>query len=161
MMVTMLPSPFLRAMLVVAGFSALAGCSTGQGEDPAPDPDVTSPGAEVRLVDETDPDANFTLVVTNQSYDDEEVQLEVKVDGATVVDGDFHVEGQHNYVSYPLVLRPGTHELTAASDDFDEALQETFEVPQGKDRFGLIEHWTRKGNADLDWQLQRQGIVIS
>lgn len=160
MMVAMLTSPSLRAMLAVAALSASAGCGTGQGEDPAPDPDVTSPDAEIRLVDETDPDANFTLVITNQSYDDEEVQLEVKVDGITVVNGDFHVEGQHNFVSYPLALRPGTHELTASSDDFNEALQETFEVPPGKVRFGLIEHWTRKDSADLGWRLQRQGIAI-
>lgn len=160
MMVTVHPSPALGAMLFATVVAALVGCGTGQSQDPAPNPEVTSPSADVRLVGETAPDANLSIVITNQSFEDEEVQLEVKVDGITVVNGDFHVEGQHNFVSYQLAVQPGTHELTAESEDFGEKLRETFEVPPGKDRHALIEHWTRKGSADLDWQFQRQGFYF-
>jgi hypothetical protein len=78
---------------------ALVGCGAAQGVDPSPDPEVTATDAAVRLVDEAE--ADLVLIVSNQSLDDEEVRLSVMVDGVTVVDGDFDVEDQHNWISFP------------------------------------------------------------
>lgn len=48
------------------------------------------------------------------------------VDGVTVVDGEFHiVEGQHNWIRFPLSLSPGSHTLTAESDT-GATLKESF-----------------------------------
>ncbi len=114
----------------------------------------------MRLVD--DGDADLVLIVSNQSFDDEEVRLKVVIDGVTVVDGDFHVEGQHNWIRFPLGVPPGDHEVTADSDS-GATLQESFEVPGDKPRYAVIEYWTEDDSPDTDdpavdltWQFQRQ-----
>jgi hypothetical protein len=138
---------------------ALVACGAAQGVDPKPDPEVTATDAAVRLVDEAE--ANLILIVSNQSLDDEEVRLSVMVDDVTVVDGDFHVEDQHNSISFPLGLPPGGHEVTADSDS-GATLRESFEVPRNKPRYAVIDYWTEDDSPDTDdpavdltWQFQR------
>jgi hypothetical protein len=123
--------------------------------DPTPHPEVTAADAAVRLVGKAE--ADLVLYISNQSFDDEEGRLTVTVDGVTVVDGGFHVEGQHNWVSFSLTLSSGGHEVTAESES-GATLRESFEVPQGKTRYAVIEHWTEDGSADLTWQFQRQPV---
>ena len=101
--------------------------------------------------------ADLVLHVSNQSFDDEEVRLSVTIDGVTVVDDDFHVEGQHNWVDFPLALSSGRHEITAESDS-GATLRESFEVPPDKKRYAVIDHWTEKDSADLTWLFQRQPV---
>ena len=91
---------------------ALVGC--GEAEDPAPHPEVTVADGAVRLVEEAE--ADLVLYASNQSFDDEKVRLSIAVDGVTVVDGDFDVAGQHKWVSFPLGMSPGVHEVTATAD---------------------------------------------
>jgi len=146
------------AVLVALAPWALVGCGEAQGVDPTPHPEVTAADAKVRLVGETE--ADLVLYVSNQSFDDDEVDLAVTVDGVTVVDGDFHVEGQHNLVSFPLSLSAGGHEITAESDS-GVALRELFEVPRDQTRYAVIEHWTEDGSADLTWQFQRQPVAFA
>lgn len=123
--------------------------------DPAAHPEVTATDAAVRLVGETE--ADLILYVSNQSFDDEEVRLIVTIDEVTVVDGDFHVEDQHNWVSFPLELPSGGHEVTAESDS-GTTLRESFEVRRDRTSYAAIEHWTEDGSADLTWLVQRQPI---
>lgn len=137
----------------------LVACGAAQGVDPTPDPEVRATDAAVRLVDEAD--ADLTLIVSNQSFDDEEVRLDVTVDGVTVVDDDFHVEDQHNWVSFPLDLPPGGHEVQATSDS-GATLRESFEVPRDKPRYAVIDYWTEDDSpetddpaVDLTWQFHR------
>lgn len=137
---------------------ALVGCGQAQGVDPTPHSDVTAADAVVRLVDEAE--ADLVLHVSNQSFDDGEVRLAVNVDGATVVDGELHVEGQHNWVTFPLRLSSGEHEITAESDS-GATLRESFEVPRGKKRYAVIEHWTEDGSVDLTWQFQRRPLAFA
>lgn len=134
---------------------ALVGCGAAEGVDPTPDPEVTATDAAVRLVG--DADADLVLYVSNQSFDDEEVRLAVTIDGVTVVDGDFHVEDQHNWVSFPLSMSSGRHVITAKSDS-GARLRESFEVRRSKTRYAVIDHWTEDGSADLTWLFQRQPI---
>jgi hypothetical protein len=150
----------VRLTLIPALVSwALVGCGAAQGVDPTPNPEVTAADAAVRLVDEGE--ANLVLIVSNQSFDDEEVRLKVMVDGVTVVEGDFHVEDQHNWITFPLGLRPGGHEVTANSDS-GAILRESFEVPSNKPRYAVIDYWTEDDSQDTDdpgvdltWQFQR------
>jgi hypothetical protein len=136
---------------------ALVGCGDAQGVDPAAHPEVTAADGAVRLVDEGE--ANLFLYVSNQSFDDEEVRLTVTVDRVTVVDGRFHVEGQHNWIRFPLALASGGHEITAESDS-GATLLESFEVPRDKTRYAVIDHWTEDGSADLTWRFQRQPVFF-
>jgi hypothetical protein len=149
----------LASVLAIAAL-ALGGCGAAEGEDPTPHSDVTAADAAVALVDEAD--ADLVLIVSNQSFDDEEVRLTVTVDGATVVDGDFHVEDQHNWVYFPLKVPAGGHEVIAQSDS-GAALRESFELPPNGTRYAIIEHWTEDDSAqtddapvDLTWELQRR-----
>jgi hypothetical protein len=145
------------ALALTLALWALVGCGETEGVDPAPHPEVAAADAAVRLVGEAE--ADLVLYVSNQSFDDEEVRLTVTIDDVTVVDGDFHVEGQHNFVSFPLTLSSGGHEITAESDS-GATLRQSFEVRRGKTRYAAIEHWTEGGSADLTWQFQRQPMAF-
>lgn len=146
-------------VLAIATF-ALGGCGAVEGQDPTPHSDVTAADATVALVDEAE--ADLVLIVSNQSFDDDEVRLTVTIDGVTVVDGDFHVEDQHNWINFPLSLPSGGHEVIAESDS-GATLRESFEVPRNKTRYAIVEHWTEDDSANTDdasvyltWQFQRQ-----
>lgn len=133
-------------VLAIAAF-ALAACGVTEGEDPTPHSDVTAPDATVTLVDEDR--ADLVLIVSNQSLDDEQARLTVVIDGVTVVDDDFHVEDQHNWIYFPLSLPPGRHEVGATSDS-GATLRTSFEVPRDTTRYAVIEHWTEDDSAETD-----------
>ena len=154
MAMRLLTTPALGCALVSW---SLAGCGAARGTDPAPHSDVTATDAEVRLVERAE--ADLVLYVSNQSFDDEEVGLLVVVDGVTVVDGDFHVEDQHNWISFPLDLSPGAHEITAESDS-GATLSESFEVPGDQPRFAIVDHWGEGDSADLTWSFHRKPVAF-
>lgn len=148
----------LALAALVLSFSA-AGCGEQRGEDPSPDAEATAADSKVRVVDEAD--ANFVLHVSNQSYDDETVRIEVVVDDVTVVDGDFAVEGQHNWIQFPLAVEPGTHEITARAGS-GARLAESFEVPADEPRYAVIDHWgeddgPEDDGPELSWLFQADG----
>lgn len=135
----------------------LGGCGEVQGEGPTPHADVTAADADVRLVDKAQ--ADLVLYISNQSLDDEKVCLMVAVDGVTVVDGDFHVEDRHNWVSFPLGLSPGRYEIPAQADS-GATLRESFQVPGDRTRFAVIDHWGEDGSADLSWSFHRRPVAF-
>lgn len=142
-----------RLLLVALVSWTFAGCGEAEGPDPDPHSEVTAADADVRLVDEDE--ANLVLHASNQSFDDEKVRLTIAVDDVTVVDGAFHVADQHNWVTFPLSLAPGLHQVTAKSDS-GATLSESFEVPPDQTRYALIDHWGEGESADLSWSFQRQ-----
>lgn len=143
------------ALALVLASWILVACGEAQGADPRPHPEVTAAESDVRLVDKGQ--ADLVLFASNQSFDDEQVRITVAVDGVTVVDGDFHVEGQHNWVSFPLSLSPGDHKITAESDT-EATLSESFQVPGDKTRYAVIDHWGDASKAELTWLFQPQPI---
>jgi len=148
----------VRVLLAVALAPwAFVACGASQAVDPAPHRDVSAADAAVRLVDEDE--ADLVLYVSNQSFDDEEVRMYVAVDGLAVVDGDLQVADQHNWVSFPLSLSPGAHEVTAESDS-GATLREPFEVPGDKTRYAVIDHWGEDDSAELTWLFQRQPVAF-
>jgi hypothetical protein len=136
----------------------LAGCGEDEGDDPAPHPEVTAVDADVRLVKKEQ--ADLMLYASNQSFDDENVRLTLAVDGVTVVDGDFHVEDQHNWVAFPLRLSPGVHEVTAESDS-GATLRESFHMRGDKTRYAVIDHWGEDDSANLTWLFTRQPVAFA
>ncbi len=136
---------------------ALVGCSEAQGVDPSPHADVAASRAAVQLANEKQ--ADLLLYLSNQSFDDESVRLTVAVDGVTVVDGDFHVEDQHNWVSFPLSMSRGVHEITAESDS-GATLRESFQVPGDKTRYAVIDYGAEDDAPDLTWEFHRQPVVF-
>jgi hypothetical protein len=127
--------PVVAAALAIAIPFAVVGCSEAEGPDPAPHADATADDAEVKVVEKDQ--ADLVLYASNQSFDDEKVHLTISVDHVTVVSGEFFVADQHNWISFPLSMSPGTHEVTAESDS-GATLRESFEVPGDKTRYALI-----------------------
>ena len=142
----------MRLAFVLALALALVACGEAQGEDPTPHPDVTASDAPVRIVSKDR--ADLVLHASNQSFDDERVRLTLAVDGVTVVEGDFHVEDQHNWISFPLSLSAGIHEITAESDS-GARLRKSFQVSGNRTRYAVIEYWTEDDSAELTWLFQR------
>ena len=71
---------------------------------------------------------NFSLTVSNQSFDIDPVDIMVKIDGKTVIDDEFLVIQQHNYQHYDFILEPGVHTLYAESIKGEYQLKEKFTI---------------------------------
>ena len=82
---------------------------------------------------------NFTLYVSNQSFERAEVDIRVEIDGDVVASDEFPVENQHNWVEFRLPLRPGTHVIRAITERGDATLERTFRV-KGK-RWAILDYW--------------------
>ena len=86
--------------------------------------------------------------------------MTVSIDGVTVVDGDFHVDAQHNWVSFPLTLSRGAHEVTAESDS-GATLRESFQVPRRQSALrGHRPLGRGRPSAELTWLFQRQPMAF-
>ncbi|HXH80316.1 hypothetical protein [Nocardioides sp.] len=101
--------------------------------------------------------ADLVLYVSNQSFDDEEVHLTVAVDGRAVVDGNFHVEDQHNWVKFPLEMSSGAHKVTAEVDT-GAALSETFRAlaTRHASRSSTTGQRTINDPREFSWSSQRE-----
>ena len=146
-------SPSAVAVALALAACALTACSGG--EDPAPHPQVTASDSEVRLVGPDE--ADLVLYVSNQSFEDEDVRIKLDVDGVTIVDGEFRVEGQHNWIRFPLSLSPGSHTLTAESDT-GATLKESFQVPGNEARYAVVNYWAEDDSPELTWLFQREPV---
>ena len=148
----------LAVATVLALVLTLGTHSARSADDPSPHPAVEATDSPVRLVDERE--ADLILHVSNQSFEDETVALEIAIDGITVVSDDFHVEGQHTWITFPLRLAPGAHEIIAEADS-GATLRQTFRVSRKAPRFALVDHWGRGDSARLDWLFQKEPMAFS
>ena len=132
---------------------ALGGCATVKGQAsraPTPVSSATVPAAI----------ANVTLVISNQSFLEPNVRIDVRIDGEPVVDGAFPVEGQHSFFSYPLKIRPGRHELTARTTS-GVRTAEAFDVSEAGSRYGVLNYWNYEGEPKrFTWTFQAEPPVF-
>ena len=106
----------MRAIVVAvlaAGLTGAAGCSTVD----EPRQHLTPPA-----------DPSFTLLVSNQSFELDPVDITVRLDGQLAVTGDFRVEGQHTWIPFHFGLADGDHQLEVTTADAEAALDRTFTV---------------------------------
>lgn len=105
--------------------------------------------------------ANFTLYVSNQSFDRPAIDIRVEIDGKVVVRDGFEVEDQHNWVEFPLALRAGPHEIRATSAQGDAELLRTFHV-RGK-RWAVLDYWCCDDAADprFTFDLSKRPIAFA
>jgi hypothetical protein len=120
----------LMLVLLLATF-ALAGCGGVTRESP--------PLAEGSPALEQTENGNFTLYVSNQSFERPNVGIAVLIDGRPAVDADFAVGNQHNWIEFRFALDDGEHALRVDSLDGDAILEERFEV-KGK-RWAVVDYW--------------------
>jgi hypothetical protein len=86
----------------------------------------------------------FTLLVSNQSFELDQVDIRVEIDDQLAVTGDFLVEGQHTWLPFELDLSPGTHLVRATSADASATLDQTFTM---EDRaWGVLTFWYSAGS---------------
>ena len=106
-----------------------------------------------------DADASFFLTVSNQSFAEPMVRIEVRVGGQRYIDGVFAVEGQHNFVGFPLALAAGEHTLTARVERGPEHVT-TFVLPDGEPRYGVLLYWGADEPTPFTWQFQADPPVF-
>lgn len=78
-------------------------------------------------------DTNFVLYVSNQSYEDEFIRIQVSIDGKLVIDREFFVYNQHTHVEYAFHLTKGKHKLLIRASDADVTSERQIEI--------VTQHW--------------------
>jgi hypothetical protein len=91
------------------------------------------------VLDETSA-SEVMLYVSNQSFEDSEVGIDVKISGKTVVDRNFDVGNQHNWIPFLIRLAPGEHTLEASSST-GATHSATFEVGDPAIRYAVLDYW--------------------
>ena len=86
------------------------------------------------------PPPPLTLFISNQSLADSTVSITITIDGETVIDQDFDVEGQHNWVEFTPAVGPGDHTITATSSTGAE-FSVDFNLPEDEPRWAVIDYW--------------------
>lgn len=127
----------IPAAMVLAAACGSAG-SAPDAKAPRNTPELPATPSSAATV--TAEQATFTLIISNQSFDDPSVEIHVTIDGATVVDGEFAVGSQHHFVPYPLRLGSGPHRLVARSGT-GASLDRTFEIPARGQRWATMFYW--------------------
>jgi hypothetical protein len=93
-----------------------------------------------QFTQETDqPDANFILYVSNQSFEESRVDISVIIDGKTVVSDFFPVKNHHYWKIYSLQLPLGSHQLSVKADNGTYKLERPFEI--SSKHWALISFW--------------------
>lgn len=107
---------------------------------------VAEPGSVARIA--PDEEADLFLFVSNQSFYHDRVPIEVAIDGVTVVDQEFDVQGQHTWIQFPVALETRTVVVTATvasnpAADREIQVSDTFplNVPAGEQRWMTISYW--------------------
>lgn len=84
-------------------------------------------------------DPSFTLLVSNQSFELDPVDITIRLDGQLAVTGDFHVEGQHTWIPFEFGLAPGAHTIAVETTDAAATLSQPFTVDDH--RWGVVMFW--------------------
>jgi hypothetical protein len=127
-----------RLFVLTAAWLALAGCG-GTAADPGVTTSVGAQGppAEERLSES--PEGDFTLYVSNQSFDIPEVDIRISIDGLVAVEDTFAVEDQHNWVEFVFDLPEGAHIIEAVSHQGDAELVRRFTVKA--EHWAVVDYW--------------------
>jgi hypothetical protein len=150
----------ILAALISPGL--VAGCADS---DPAARTAPTTPGQSaeqstpsIRIVDE---EADLTLYISNQSFADDPVHISVTIDGVELIDADFAVEGQHNWIDFPVELPGGEHEIVATSDT-GVTRTETFTSSTTKQKYAVLDYWNYEDSDGkyFSWTLQGTPVAF-
>lgn len=99
----------MKRVILLIGLVTLSGCTSEPPRQPAqPTLETPEPAAEEKP-------GNFTLYVSNQSFDRKTVDIAVAIDGKKVAAQNFEVKNQHNWIDFTIELAAGKHTLQAFS----------------------------------------------
>jgi hypothetical protein len=105
---------FLAVAAATATMAAAAGCE---------------PVHEPRQHLEPPATPGLTLLVSNQSFELDPVDITIRLDDQLAVTGDFRVEGQHTWLPFDFDLGEGLHRIDVTTADAEAELHETFTLP--------------------------------
>lgn len=148
------PAAIIRLAVIIVTILAATGCvdatrSSLEARSPGdhsawPAPPGPTGGGRASDSDidarSTPPPPPLTLYVSNQSFEDPNVQIAISIDGVVVVDETFAVEGQHNWIAFELDVSPGDHILTATSNTGAQLTVE-FTTKAGQPRWAVVDYW--------------------
>jgi len=139
---TVWPRTFFLALLVTLSWSCHVD-RIANVDDPGVDP--PKPGS-------------VTLTVSNQSFELTQVDITVLLDGNVVVDDNFEVGDQHNFVEYRFELPRGSHTLRAVSSGAGVAREEQIDITG--EHWAYIGFLSRTGAAPRSFEFAFQGEPI-
>lgn len=145
----------VRRLSLLALTVGLAACGSGAE---TPRPTVSEGPAPLAQTD----DGNFTLYVSNQSFDRAEVDIFVVIDGRAAVDDDFAVEDQHNWIEFTYELDDGWHTIRVESLRGDAVLDKRFQVI-GK-RWAVVDYWccnSEQGEPRFTFDISNEPIAFA
>jgi hypothetical protein len=87
------------------------------------------------------------LLVSNQSFADDPVGITISIDGDVVVDDEFSVGAQDNWIAFELRVPPGEHELTMRSSTGVEA-DAAVSIAAGRHRWASVAYWYSPPDRD-------------
>ncbi len=98
------------------------------------------------------------LYVSNQSFDDDPIGILIEIDDRIVVDEQFFVEGQHNWIEFNIALEPGTHMIEAVSST-GASYSSEFEMADTT-RWAVLDYWFYRdeGSRHMTFQIQDHPI---
>jgi hypothetical protein len=117
---------------------AVAGCGSATDNSPIQSAQAPLPTATASR----DPAAqdNLMLYVSNQSFHDDRVHLQVSIDAVKVVDRSFDVGTQHTWITFPMTLPPGTHQVHAVSNT-GISVDKSLSIPATGIRYAVLSYW--------------------
>lgn len=151
----------LRAALVALLVLAASGCGARVeflgGRWGAECPVVADPLSALVVPEDQ---ANVHLFVSNQSFEDPAVRMAVRIDGELVLDQDFDVCGQHDWVAFPLALAPGWHDLEVTTDSGVRQMSRV-DVPDAPGgRWVVVSYWTEP-DAYVDVDVRGEPVAFA
>lgn len=108
------------------------------------------PNDDVGTIDvivDAESDGSLMLHVSNQSFEDSEVQIEVTLNGVPIIDREFDVGDQHNWIAHQVTLAPGRHALEATSST-GATFTTTFDIPEVGLRYAALNYWYSPTDGD-------------
>jgi len=148
--------------MAVAGLLlAAAGCGSrvevlGVGVGP----ECPTPPQPLSALASTEQEANVHLYVSNQSFVESTARMRVRLEDVVVVDQEFEVCGQHNWVAFHLRLAPGWHDLVATTPT-GLRVDSRVDVPETPgQRWVVVSHWTEdERHLDVDVRAEPVGFA--
>ncbi len=113
--------------------------TVGEGACSAEGDDNYDGGTIEVVLDETS-SSEVMLHVSNQSFEDSDVAIDVTLDGESIIDRTFDVGDQHNWIPFLIRLAPGGHTLEAASST-GAIYSASFEVADSAVRYAALNYW--------------------
>ncbi len=121
---------------------------------------ATEPAKIGELAQPTDEGAlPFHMVLSNQSFKDDCVFIDVSIDGTHIIEGNFDVEDQHTLHKFEFFILPGDHTLEAQSDT-GVTLERSFTISE--ETWIALFYWAyESGVAPSEFSFSAQNFPVS